>query len=517
MRRNVFRPVLLIVVLAVFAALIVALARWVNVLEACPWSVVMVAVVAGAASMHGYSYSSRVRHLKFATAVGNQTDHMMIGAAETAFFIESVKKKVELDVATAQKIVHGTEENADRMEQIAVSAEQASQVAADVCRVSVTGRVEVDRGLLRITQARQEAETASAVITELKARARRITGITETINEIAARTNLLALNAAIEAARAGEYGRGFAVVANEVRMLAQRTRDATDEIGIMVRTMNEKAEAAVHGMETVTNTVVQASVNVEEIRSVLERIEVSASTSEQEILRIAAASRDNVTITHRLVESITTIRDGMLATEQALPRAGASAMQLCGHAESLFSATVASRVSSPHDKIRAVAQDAAAQIGQLFSAAIADGKITAEALFDRRYAPIANTSPQKHSSSFDAFTDRTLPALQEAILDHMPNVAYAGAVDTNGYFPTHNRKFSKPLTGNYDVDLANNRTKRIFSDRTGTRCGASTDTFLLQTYKRDTGEVMHDLSVPIYVGERHWGGFRIGYRSVEVA
>jgi len=95
----------------------------------------------------------------------------------------------------------------------------------------------------------------------------------------------------------------------------------------------------------------------------------------------------------------------------------------------------------------------------------------------------------------------------------MPQLAYAGAVDNNGYFPTHNKKFSQPLTGDYDTDLVNNRTKRIFSDRTGKRCGANTKPFLLQTYKRDTGEVMHDLSVPIYVNGKHWGGFRVGYRS----
>ena len=98
-----------------------------------------------------------------------------------------------------------------------------------------------------------------------------------------------------------------------------------------------------------------------------------------------------------------------------------------------------------------------------------------------------------------------------------PQLAYAGAVDSNGYFPTHNRKFSQPLTGNYERDLVNNRTKRIFSDRTGKRCGSNTKPFLLQTYQRDTGEVMHDLSAPIYVKGRHWGGFRVGYRSMEPA
>ena len=106
-----------------------------------------------------------------------------------------------------------------------------------------------------------------------------------------------------------------------------------------------------------------------------------------------------------------------------------------------------------------------------------------------------------------------LPDIQEPLLQQHSTIAYAGAVDDHGYFPTHNRRYSRALTGNYDIDLANNRTKRIFSDRTGSRCGSSREPFLLQTYKRDTGEVMHDVSAPIYVRGRHWGGFRIGYKS----
>ena len=136
-------------------------------------------------------------------------------------------------------------------------------------------------------------------------------------------------------------------------------------------------------------------------------------------------------------------------------------------------------------------------------------------MFDRNYKAIPNTNPAKHSTQFDDFTDQVLPEVQEALLVALPQLVYAGAVDNNGYFPTHNKKFSQPLTGDYDVDLVNNRTKRIFSDRTGKRCGANTKPFLLQTYKRDTGEVMHDLSVPIYVNGRHWGGFRVGYRSIQ--
>lgn len=90
---------------------------------------------------------------------------------------------------------------------------------------------------------------------------------------------------------------------------------------------------------------------------------------------------------------------------------------------------------------------------------------------------------------------------------------YAICVDRRGYCPSHNLRYSRPLTGNREADKEHNRTKRIFEDRTGLRCAGNTGSFLLQTYLRDTGEVMNDLSVPIVIGGRHWGAVRIGYRA----
>ncbi|MBF8221553.1 hypothetical protein [Halomonas sp. 328] len=90
-------------------------------------------------------------------------------------------------------------------------------------------------------------------------------------------------------------------------------------------------------------------------------------------------------------------------------------------------------------------------------------------------------------------------------------MAYAIACDRRGYVPTHNRAVSRAPTGDRAHDLQYCRSKRIFDDPTGRRCGAHQEPLLVQTYKRDTGEVMHDLSVPIHVRGRHWGGLRIGY------
>ncbi len=481
----------------------------ISVAAAAMASVVAVIAFAAFGRQRGNNFFRR-----FAT-MGNEIDRIMIGAAETSFFVDSIKKKVDQELRTTEEIVKQTNHTAASTERIANNAERASRVAADVRNESAAGRTEVDRGLQQINEARSNAATASETMAVLQEKAKQIHTITEVITEIAMRTNLLALNAAIEAARAGEHGRGFAVVAGEVRQLAQRTKTATDDIRNMVRGINEEAERAATGMAQVMDKVNEATGNVERVHAFLSTIESSASVSEGEIHQIAEASREHVETTRRIATAISRIRDGIVATRDGLPKATTSAMQLSERGESLFDTLSQCDVPTMHDAVRHVAERASKAIGKLFEEAIADGRISQQALFDRTYRPIPNTNPPKHTTAFDAFTDEVLPPIQEAILEDMPQLAYAGAVDDRGYFPTHNRKFSRPLTGDYDIDLVNNRTKRIFNDRTGSRCGSNTKPFLLQTYKRDTGEVMHDLSVPIHVGGKHWGGFRIGYRSAE--
>lgn len=514
LQRKPFRYVLIFFVATLISLILVFL---ISLLAAPGFGSVPSAAIASACSaviaIYAVHKTSDTGALRFAERVGEEIDQIMIGAAETSYFVDSVKKNIEKDVQTTNEIVNSSEQNVITTKQMAANAERASKVAADVRSESAAARTEVDQGLRHISNARQDAQTASVTMTALQEKSRRIHGITEVINEIAARTNLLALNAAIEAARAGEHGRGFAVVAGEVRQLAQRTKSATDEIGVMVREINDQSEKAAGGMRALTDKVSEAAQNVERVHAFLTSVERSSGASEEAIQQIASASREHVETTHVITDTISQIRDSMLSTESALPRAADSAMALAERAEAIAGALADSHVATPHDAIRLAAQAAAKEVGRIFTEAIAIGQISREALFDRRYKPIPNTNPQKHSTAFDSFTDRALPALQEGLLAAMPQLAYAGAVDNNGYFPTHNKKFSQPLTGDYDTDFVNNRTKRIFNDRTGARCGSNIKPFLLQTYKRDTGEVMHDLSTPIYVEGKHWGGFRIGYRS----
>jgi len=158
-------------------------------------------------------------------------------------------------------------------------------------------------------------------------------------------------------------------------------------------------------------------------------------------------------------------------------------------------------------------RDASAELGKVLEQAIASGQVKEGDVFDDAYKPIANTRPQKYTTRFDSFTDRSFPAIQEPLLGANRELVYAIGTDRNAYVPTHNKCFAQPLSGDYDKDFVGNRSKRIFDDPVGKQCGKHEMPFLIQTYRRDTGEIMHDISAPVYVNGRHWGGFRIGYRA----
>ena len=145
------------------------------------------------------------------------------------------------------------------------------------------------------------------------------------------------------------------------------------------------------------------------------------------------------------------------------------------------------------------------RVGQFFENSITDETITMPELFNFNYQPISNTVPQKFTTSFDSFTDRCLPKIQETPVEEFKGMIYEIAIDLRGYVPTHNNCYSRHLTGNQEIDVANSRSKRIYDDVTCIHYCKNTDKFLLQTYKRDTGEILHDVSASIVVRGKHWG------------
>ncbi|HVP66120.1 MAG TPA: hypothetical protein VMT17_02535 [Anaeromyxobacteraceae bacterium] len=172
---------------------------------------------------------------------------------------------------------------------------------------------------------------------------------------------------------------------------------------------------------------------------------------------------------------------------------------------------------TPQDReMLALANDFAARCAETLERWMTRREVTPERLFASLYYPIPATDPPKFTTDWDRLSDRDILPIEEAVLAKSPTIVFAVLVDRHGYLPTHNQRYSLPLTGNPATDLVNNRTKRIFDDRTGAAAAKNEAPYLLQRYQRDTGEIMADLSVPVMVRGQHWGAVRIGYRAVEI-
>jgi methyl-accepting chemotaxis protein len=454
--------------------------------------------------------------------IAKVVDRNAISLAHFSFRLSAAAKEIG-EIATGIDAVSvGSVEASQAATRMAAMAGETAEAAHRSKAHSEEGIKSLETVVHGINAVLTGTEEAKDVIERLSETSQGIQASTKTIRQIADQTNLLALNAAIEAARAGEHGRGFAVVADEVRSLAQRAAQATKEIDGMSARVISDTGTAVAQISNLVETSRKSSGYIVAVAKQLSEILADTIETESRISTIAKNSADTSESVMEMAQTVQRLVTRLTSVEKEMEAVSEQAISLTELSEDaheelvLHGDSVLQTGHSMHGKVYQIAKAAAADIGKLFEESIKSGTISEVDLFDTAYKPIPNTNPQKHSTRYDKFTDRVLPSIQEPILVQNPGVVYAGAVDTNGYFPTHNTKFSQPLTGNYAIDLANNRTKRIFNDRTGSRCGSHRKDALLQTYKRDTGEVMHDLSVPVYVHRRHWGGFRVGYKALEV-
>jgi HAMP domain-containing protein len=172
------------------------------------------------------------------------------------------------------------------------------------------------------------------------------------------------------------------------------------------------------------------------------------------------------------------------------------------------------------DSGRIAAMSGAKAYGAALEAALDGGIITTGDLFDPVYEEIKGfdfgDNPRFHTK-YDFYTDRTVIDLEDTIVESSPDFLYAAGLDFNGYAPSHNSRFTQPLTGDRTKDLSGNRTKRKFTDPVGVAAVKNLQPVLVQQYKRDTGELAWDISSPITVKAQHFGGFRVGVSFTSIA
>ena len=444
--------------------------------------------------------------------LSGSADKSAISAAQVSYAADQLKIRLDRQVSETAQMAEYAGQITESVRESAQQATDAATMALQNRQVSVEGRDALTSAINSVRAVHEQSSENLRLIQELNEKSNKIQGVTTTIQGIAEQTNLLALNAAIEAARAGDQGRGFAVVADEVRQLAGRTAQATGEVAETLQEIRSDTSLIVSRIEDLAKSVESGLESVESVGERLDQIRDQSDRVQQQVARIAEIDQNNEQSLQQVSSAIETVRDQITESDTSVASLAQQAATLMELAEEANAAFALNSDESYHRFFYDQARQGADRIGKLFEKAVRDGQLAESALFDKQRTPIPKTDPQKYSSSFDRFTDQQLPTVQEAVKGAHPSMVFAIAAAPDGYVPTHNRDFAHAPTGDPKVDLVKSRSKRLFNDRTGARCGSHTQNMLLQTYRRDTGEVMHDLSVPIYVNGKHWGGFRLGYK-----
>jgi methyl-accepting chemotaxis protein len=243
--------------------------------------------------------------------------------AQIADRTNAVSEDMKSQLFETNGIAAAMDEMSATIEENSMQVTQAVQEAERTEKEAERGGVIVQEAIAAVQSISQVVERSVEVIRELDRSSEAIGDITKVIDEIADQTNLLALNAAIEAARAGEQGRGFAVVADEVRKLAERTQQATKEISITVKSIQNQTGTAVRAMtsgaadmEKGNAAAARAKEALDEIigrtRHVVEVIGQVATASEQQAATVTEIARSIEKINHITQHSVDAMQGNML-------------------------------------------------------------------------------------------------------------------------------------------------------------------------------------------------------------
>ena len=431
------------------------------------------------------------------------TIKVSLASAQGRKLAEEASKDAGQQEEFSEIIFRSSEETATAIEELSQRTNTIADLNSRNLEVAQGSVQELLQAADQIGTVSQMMEEFHGTVGELQSTSKDIRTILGTVQGFAAQTNMLALNAAIEAARAGEQGRGFAVVADEVRGLAVKVGGAADEINTLLEQMTKVVERTATGTNAMIDGAGKVKGAVDSSSSQFRNMVADFESSHGDLLQVGSAVEE-LSVTNREIHKRSNeIRELGLRIRRDMDESNVKSAGLVESTDQALHKLCQFRIGRGSLEQTLETLEGRRDLIQEVIARLVDEGVD---MFDRKHVKVPNTNPQKYDVTY---AQRFREACQHFIDDwarEEDGALYCLPLDSEGFVAIHRSELSQPPTGNPEVDLLKSRHMRFFQSRSIPHPGR----FKLQSYIRDTGEVMFNLSVPIEPNGRYWGGLFIG-------
>ncbi|HSJ78817.1 MAG TPA: methyl-accepting chemotaxis protein [Erythrobacter sp.] len=395
------------------------------------------------------------------------------------------------------------------------ASDEARVLSAEAIKQLSSGTQQIERSLDRIVEMLALVAALSEHVTGFAAAMSQVQRSAKEIDAIAETTNILALNATIEAMRAGDAGRTFAVVAAEVKQLAGHTRKATEEIAETIAALEAEGSHVIARIREGAEASDLARTSIDAIKqTIVGVVDLVHDVDRQNemITRSTGAISERVEQVHDVLDNFQRASE---ADEGKLTTVHTRVGELEDRASVMFDHIVRAGLSPRDSMIVEIAQQGAKEARALVAAALADGSLSEDVLFDDNYQPVHGTNPQLFRSRLSDWADRHWRPLLDRISKCDPAIIATVCDDRNGFMPTHLSERSRKPTGEYTHDLQFCRNGRIITTPFDKWIKKSVKPYSMAVYRHEgDGEhyrVVRLVSVPMTFNGRRWGEYEISY------
>ncbi len=251
----------------------------------------------------------RQKLLDMLSRISGTTDQLSAASEELSAVTAQTSSIIQSQHSETEQVATAMNEMTATVQEVAQNINHTASAASEANEHTMSGQQVVGQAVSQIGQLAEQIEQASATINDLEQQSEGINSVLDVIKGIAEQTNLLALNAAIEAARAGEQGRGFAVVADEVRTLAGRTQESTEEINQMIEKLQSGSQRAVQVMEKSREQARAVVTHATESGAALSTIATAVTKINDMSTQIASAAEEQSAVSEEINRNIVQIND----------------------------------------------------------------------------------------------------------------------------------------------------------------------------------------------------------------